>query len=73
MFVPNAAQVTLGSNSPSAALWAGGLFEPKVLDAADCVNVRFSTGGQKRDKTKGSFAEGLWYKILQRFRLQQRP
>jgi hypothetical protein len=48
-------------------------FEPKVPDAALCTNVRSLGPGQKRDKIKGSFAKGLWHKIFQRFRRQQRP
>ena len=52
----------------------GGVFlfdvgiEPTFPDAALCTDVRSFGSGQKRDKTKGSFAKGLWHKIFQRFR-----
>jgi hypothetical protein len=48
-----------------------GSFEPKVPDAASCANVRLSGLGQKRDKTKRSFAKGLWHKFSQRFQRWQ--
>ena len=39
--------------------------EPITLDAALCTNI-FSFGpGQKRDKIKRSFAEGLWHRVFQ--------
>ena len=44
-----------------------GGFEARLTDAADRTNVCSSEDGQKRDKTKGSFAKGLWHKIFQRF------
>jgi hypothetical protein len=46
---------------------ANGSFEPTVTAAARCSNVRFSVGDQKRDETKGHFANGLWHRIFQEF------
>lgn len=34
-------------------------FEPKGTDTASCTKVRSSKYGQKRDKFKGGFANGL--------------
>ncbi|WP_152912296.1 hypothetical protein [Candidatus Rhodobacter oscarellae] len=42
---------------------------PSLPDAAFCTNVRFLGTSQKLDKSKGSFAKGLWHKIFQPFQL----
>jgi hypothetical protein len=54
-------------DKPDCCDAANGSKEPRVTDAAHRTNVCSSEVGQKRDKTKGSFAKGLWYKIFQRF------
>jgi len=46
--------------------------EPILPNAALCNNYRFFAPGQKRDTIKGSFATGMWQKIIQRFRHQNR-